>query len=332
MERDLRGSGLNVARLCPCLAFYAMLACFCGLWPPRDCLGALEVYGSGMQDPQELAFDSRGNLYVGHSLNARDVTIYRIPAGGGAAVAWPSTGTPFDDADGLDVDLLDQVWSTTGLWANVQDGEVVRVSSDGTATAIGSNYLRNPTSLEIDRQGRFGPKGSVLVANQSTAAGGPEGVAEILSVVENPFDVKSIFQAGDYNTIRCLSFDADDTLWFIGGQKLYRWSELAAGPEEFVLPGVTDSVSALGVDPFNSDLVIGLKEARSVVSLDLDVPEPTVKVLATGLDPAAFAFDAQGRIYVSDEESDVVWVIPEPSTLLLLGMGGLLGIRRRGIP
>jgi hypothetical protein len=331
MESDLRGQGATLGKsyasvLC------AILTCFCGLWQPSGCLGALAVYGSGMVDPQEMAFDSKGNLYVGYSLDARDLSIYQIPPGGGTAVAWPSTSTPFDDPDGIDVDLLDQVWGTTGVWPDIQDGEVIRVSGDGTATAIGSDYLRNPTSLEIDRQGRFGAKGSILVANQSADAGGLNAVAELLSVTEDPFDVKNVFATSDYNSIRSLSFGADKTLWFVGGEKLYRWTEQSAAPEEFVVPGVTGAISAVGADPFNGDLVIGLKDARSVASVDLTLSEPMVKVLATGLDPTAFAFDAQGRIYVSDEESDVVWVIPEPSTVLLLGMGGLLGIRRRGIP
>jgi hypothetical protein len=243
MRSDLRDP--RAGRLYPWLMLCAILVCLCGLWRPSICRGALEVYGSGMEDPQELAFDSKGNLYVGYSLDARNLTIYQIPPGGGVAVAWPSNGTPFDDTDGLDVDSLDRVWGTTGVWPDVQDGEVVCVTSDGTATAIGSDYLSNSTSLEIDRQGRFGPKGSILVANQSTATSGPDGVAQILSVTADPFDVTNIFQTGDYNIIRSLSFDAQKTLWFVGGQKLYRWTEEAAAPEEFILPGVTGGVRAV---------------------------------------------------------------------------------------
>ena len=54
-----------------------------------------------------------------------------------------------------------------------------------------------------------------------------------------------------------------------------------------------------------------------------------VDIIATGIDPRAFAFDSQGQIYISDQVSDVVWVIPEPSTLFLLALGGFIVTKRR---
>jgi hypothetical protein len=275
-----------------------------------------------MEDPEELAFDSMGNLYVGHSRNASGMTIYQIPDGGGEAIDWPSSGKPFVDPDGLDVDGMDRIWGTTGAWSNVQDGEVIYVSSNGTIEAIGKNYLRNPTSLELDRNGRFGPVGSVVVANQSQAVGG----IEIISVTPDPLDISSIFSTNDYNVIKCLSFDSDNTLWFVGGEKLFSWTEQDNQPEEFELSGITDGISAVGVDPYFGGLVIGLIDERAVARVLLD---GNVDIIATGLDPKAFAFDSQGRIYVSDQVSDVVWVIPEPSTLLLLAMGALALLRRK---
>jgi hypothetical protein len=55
-----------------------------------------------------------------------------------------------------------------------------------------------------------------------------------------------------------------------------------------------------------------------------------IGIIASGLDPTAFAFDSLGRIYVSDQVSDVVWIIPEPSTLLLLSIGGLALLKKSG--
>lgn len=302
---------------------FAVLISFYCLVVQSDCLAAtLQVYGYGMEDPQELAFDSIGNLYAGHSRNAYGMSIYQIPPGGGEAVAWPSTASPFDDPDGLDVDSLDRVWGTTGVFSNVQNGEVIRVSSDGTAEAIGQDYLGNPTSLEIDRNGRFGPAGSVLVANLSNAVSG----VEILSVNPDPFSVDNIFSTGAYNAIRCLSFDSDNTLWFLGGGKLYRWTEQADQPQEFELSGITGDISAIGVDPFVDGLVVGLIDERAVGRV---YDDGIVDIIATGLDPRAFAFDSQGRIYISDQVSDVVWVIPEPSTLFLLALGGFIVTKRR---
>ena len=306
-----------------CLVSFIVLIVLCSLFCQSECQATLiEIYGYGMEDPEELAFDSMGNLYVGHSRNASGMTIYQIPDGGGEAIDWPSSGKPFVDPDGLDVDGMDRIWGTTGAWSNVQDGEVIYVSSNGTIEAIGKNYLRNPTSLELDRNGRFGSAGSVVVANQSQAVGG----IEIISVTPDPLDISSIFSTNDYNVIRCLSFDSDNTLWFVGGEKLFSWTEQDNQPEEFELSGITDGISAVGVDPYFGGLVIGLIDERAVARVSLD---GNFDIIATGLDPRSFAFDSQGRIYVSDQVSDVVWVIPEPSTLLLLAMGGLAMLRRK---
>ncbi len=302
-----------------------ILILLCSLYSQSDCMAALveiEIYGYGIQDPEELAFDSAGNLYVGRSLNTRRITIYQIPAGGGEALAWPSNKRPFDDPDGIDVDDMDTIWGTTGVRNNRQNGEVVHVFSDGTFETIGGNYLRNPTSLELDRNGRFGPEGSVIVANQSNLVGG----IEILSVTPDPLGVTSIFSTDEYNVIRCLSFDTDNTLWFVGGENLYSWAEGTSRPEEFQLSGFAGAISAVGVDPFGDGLVVGFIDERAIARVSFD---GVVDIIAIGLDPKAFAFDSLGRIYVSDQVSDVVWIVPEPSTLFLLAIGGLVLLRTR---
>ena len=68
----------------------SILILLCSLHSQSDCIAVpveIEVYGYGIQDPEELAFDSAGNLYVGRSLNSRRITIYQIPAGGGEAIS-----------------------------------------------------------------------------------------------------------------------------------------------------------------------------------------------------------------------------------------------------
>jgi hypothetical protein len=302
----------------------SILILLCSLYSQSDCMAVpveIEIYGYGLEDPEELAFDLEGNLYVGRSENSRRITIYQIPAGGGEAIAWPSNSEPFDDPDGIDVDNTGTIWGTTGVRNNRQNGEVVCVFSDGTFDAIGGNYLRNPTSLELDRNGRFGPEGSVIVANQSNLVDG----IEILLVTPDPLSVTSIFNTDEYDVIRSLSFDADNTLWFVGGDNLYSWAEGTSSPEEFEISGITSDISAVAVDPFGDGLIVGLVDERAVARVSLD---GTFDIIATGLDPTAFAFDSLGRIYVSDQVSDVVWIIPEPSTLLLLTLGGLALTRK----
>jgi hypothetical protein len=153
------------------------------------------------------------------------------------------------------------------------------------------------------------------------------GGIEILLVTPNPLSVTSIFSTNEYDVIRSLSFDTDNTLWFVGGENLYGWMEGTSNPEEFVISGITGAISAVSVDPFGDGLIVGLIDERAVARVSLD---GTYDIIATGLDPRAFAFDSLGRIYVSDQVSDVVWIIPEPSTLLLLAIGGLALIKKSG--
>jgi len=290
------------------------------------------IYAWGMENPMELAFDSDGYLYAGHSRNASRLSIYQIPPGGGQAVEYGQGA--FSDPDGLDCDGADTVWIASGLWANVQDGEVKEIAANGTVSNVGTNYLTNPMSLEVDRSGRFGPEGSLIVANQRSGLG-----VEIFSVTPTAgggADVTNVPPSlTDLVVAEDLSFDAEDTLWFVGNGQLYRWLDTpGAQPEPVPLPGVNGLLSAVGFDPYTETLVVGLADERRIirVSLEGEVGEE----LAGCLDPQSFAFDAAGNIFVSDSVRDVIWRIgvhdvPEPPTLALLGIAvlGLFVYRRR---
>jgi hypothetical protein len=256
-----------------------------------------------MEGPQELAFDSAGYLYVGHGRDSSGLSIYRIPPGGGTAEEYG--GGAFVDPDGLDVDSADTVWVASGLTPEVEDGEVMRVAPNGQVSLAGSDYLANPTALEIDRIGRFGPVGTLLVGDRGNSAN-----ARIVAV--SPTGAHLVVLDGGHVSIRDLCFDEEGTVWFIsarGGDvdgELYKWP-VGGVPTQVVVTGATGDVLGLCYDSHRRTLVLGLRDERRVVRLSSG--GQVVEQLARDIDPRSFAVDAVGNVYVSDVARDVIWQI-----------------------
>jgi len=279
-----------------------------GMYNKGTVFAAPFIYGYDTEDPQEMSFDSSGYLYVGHSRNSCGLSIYRIPPGGGSAEEVGNGA--FCDPDGLDVDSMDTVWVASGLWANVQDGEIIKyIPKTNELIKCGSNYLRNPTSLEIDRIGRFGELGSSLVSQQNSITGG----GQILSVSASGANLV-IYETTEYWNILDMCFDMKGSLWFIEGsgvggekpEKLYEWPQQGT-PNEVTLTGVTGSLSGLAFDGHEETLVVGISTERKIVKVSLD--GQLVQELSGDIDPRSITLDALGNIYVSDIETDVVWKI-----------------------
>ena len=261
----------------------------------------LQVYVSGLEDPQELAFDKQGYLYVGHSRNAGGLSIYRVPPGGGGFTNYGQDS--FDDPDGLDVDAAGNVYVASGPWANTTEGEVKMIAPGNTVSNIGNNYLNNPTALEIDRNDRFGTGHGYLVGNQLSGVGG-----QVLYISTS--GAKSVlFTSSSHNVIRDLCFDAQETLWFLAGvgedYLLYRWP--AGGQAQEVSVGTqTGKLRGLAWDPMGQALIIGSTDR---LVMRVSTSGQILQTLVSGLDPRAITVDGGGNIYVSDEEADVVWKI-----------------------
>jgi hypothetical protein len=255
------------------------------------------VYASGFEDPQEMAFDSTGTLFVGHSRNASGLSIYKVPPGGGSFTE--VGGNAFSDPDGLDVDSSGTVWISSGVWANVQDGEVKSLSPTNVVRNIGNNYLRNPTALQIDRTGRFGSRDALVVGNQRMTD------FQILRVTTTG-SVTTLHETTLFFVVTDLCFDSQETVWFLGEGHLFKWPS-GGNPLELSIAGTTVPLRGLAFDPVKSTLVIGSASERRVfrVSLDGTIGEQ----LASGIDPRSLIVDRQGDVYASDESADVVWRI-----------------------
>ena len=285
------------------------------------------VYATGLADPAEIAFGPDGSLFCGRSANQRNLSLYRVPPGGGVATEWGDA--VLADPDGIDVDAAGNVYSTNGLWSNQQDGEVILLDVNGNSTPIGSNYLRNCMSVELDRSARFGSPGSILVGVQSSDVGGAAG-SEIIRV--DPYaaggpQIGAVYQTNQSIYLWSMAFDHEGSLWFMHGIGLMKWSAGQPSPQEFALNGVPGEVGPVAFDPATNTMIMGLRAEREVVRVSTD--GTFLELLAEDLDPTNIAVDSEGVIYVSDGVADVIWAVPEPATLSLLTLGGLALLRRR---
>jgi len=270
-------------------------------WGNMDTTPTLTVYAWGMEDPQEISFDSRGILYAGHSRNASGLSIYRIMPGGGKAQEYG--GGAFSDPDGLDVDATDNVYVASGLYTNVQDGEAKKINPAGAVSNVGNNYLRNPTSLLLDRFDRFG-EGMLISQNVV-------GKSQIRHIALNGTSTL-IFETTSTLTMLDLCYNSLGTLWFAGGDHLYSW-EQGGDVEEREISGFSGAVHAVGYDPFEHRMIVG-SETKKVI-FHINSSGVFLKNIASGIYPRDFAFDSSGNIYVSDEVNDVIWRIERKRSL-----------------
>jgi hypothetical protein len=97
----------------------------------------------------------------------------------------------------------------------------------------------------------------------------------------------------------------------LGGGRLFAWQQGTTAPQEIAVVPSAETLRGLVVDPVRGHLIIGLANERRLVRVS---PNGwIIREEARDLDARAFAFDSEGRLYISDETRDVVWTFMPPS-------------------
>jgi len=267
--------------------------------------------------PSEIEFAPDGALFAAHNSPSNGAArLYRIPPGGGAAVEWGSASP--QDPDGIDV-YGGKVYAAAE--DHVWQGDLATGAMATWTTWSGG---RNMTTIAVDKLGDYGDAGDVVIGS---ARYGND--IELISATtrQTTMSVSSgdlyvprglLFATG---TLYCVESSATEGIWAIG----------PAGGLTRVSDGgfAWGSPSALLYDPVE-DVFYVADNGRDEI---LRVPRVggTPVVVGTGFTEVyGLAMGGDGRIYVADTTSNVVWVaIPEPTTIALLSVGLLLPVWRR---
>jgi len=268
-------------------------------------------------NPFELAFGPGGVLFAGHhspSNGAAD--IYRIPAGGGAAVEFGSI-TP-EDPDGIDV--------YDGFVYASSEGPVYRTEITTGTTAIWASAEGSPnqSTMVIDKNGDYFGAGTVIVGNARASAD--------IQLLSPGIPAQALVSSSSLSVVRALQFAAgglfctetegDKGVWAIAADGSL--AKLLDGGHAWSLP------DAMVYHTSSDSFIVG--DGSNLYSLPR--MGGLVHQVGSGFgEISGLTFDDLGRLYVSDRSNHVVWqVIPAPgaSTIILAGVALTLARRRIG--
>lgn len=293
--------------VCACV-FVTSSACAQPVWLGNPA----SVYATAT-NPFELAFGAGGVLFAGHhspSNGAAD--IYRIPAGGGAAVAFGSI-TP-EDPDGIDV-YDGYVYAST-------EGPVYRTEITTGITTLWASASGSPnqSSMVIDKDGTYFTAGTAVVGNAR------DGADVELLFAGNP--AQTLVSSPKLSVVRSIQFAAGGLYCTETLEDLGVWaiamdgsiSKVSDGGHSWSLP------DAMVYQPSTDSFIVG--DGANLYSLPR--AGGTVQQVGSGFGQiSGLTFDDAGHLYVSDLTNHVVWrVVPAPGAVTLFFAGAGMLIRR----
>jgi hypothetical protein len=275
-----------------------------------------------------MVFDSSSNLYVTHAVSN---SVWRIEPGGAASFFVGLPVHPDGIEWGAGTDFGDYIYVTSG-------SEVLRVVSDGSRSVFASGFPMG-ADVVIDRTGNYGGLMYVSTGGQDhiyrvdssgnmsmwtswpgSHGGGPDDIA---------FDVTDGYGGKMFVASWFAQSDAD-----ISG--LFSLSTTAA-VNRFT-PGIV-TASQLAFDTgglFDSELfAVGTGEWGGEQMIWRVGTDGGVRPFAsTSSSLRSLAFGSDGAMYIAEydldlEQATVTRVIPEPGTVMLLGLGMLMMRRRQ---
>lgn len=286
---------------------------------------SIELYAN-VTDPIELAFDPTGILYVGRDnegsggTDADAVRIHRVGLGGAPVVEYGNSAIP--DPDSVVVDV-NGVFGTPGavLVAGTTGPGVGAMSTIQPGTQnVSVLFGPNATLLNINDM-KFDSSGRLILAQNSgnvlVSTGAMPTVLFSLGIPNGQIDIAAsdnIYTAALDGVIRVHAPDGtliDNS--FVTGLGAGQSSKIAIGSGTL----------------FGNDLLVlnfGNGDLLRVDSLGNST------VIGTGFNTTIsdIEFGPDGFLYLSDYANDqVLRITPEPTSLVLLGIGALALVRRR---
>ena len=239
----------------------------------------VKVHLERIHAPDELSFDSRGNLYISQD----EVTgqIYKLSTNGNLSFIGPSLLDP----DSVAINSLNYVFIGSD-----HDG-LHRISPDGTSIKFATNLMRNIVSVVNDKVGIFGESDALYVASRlSTRAG------NIVKVSQNG-QCELFVNNEDY--VRDIAFDNDKYMYFIIDRNTNIYRVNSNGDISFFITIPSTIVRAISFNKSDNFLYVGGNNELFQISLD-----GNINIFAKNIRPRGLTFNSKGVLYVSDHSDN----------------------------
>jgi hypothetical protein len=268
------------------------------------------VYATA-DNPRELEFAPDGTLYAAHhSPSNGPARLLRVPIGSGMAEEWGDQ-TP-EDPDGID-HFNGSVYSSSEgtIWQANTTTDVMSI----WATVAGSP---NQSSIVVDEFGSYAQAGSIFVGNARLAA-------DIHLITLPAKTITAFTTSASLRIVRAMQF-VQGTLYLteIDASKGV-WSVDAAGVPTKVADGghAWGAPDAMVYEPDTDTFLVG----DGTRLLRLPRGGGAVEEVGTGfLHISGLTFDADGVLYVADQDDDVIWEVSPAIPVPTSGVPALLAL------
>lgn len=268
---------------------------------------------ANVADTSQMAFDSSGVLYVSHYDNSitQSFNIRRIGLNGSSVSDYGNSG--FVDADAIAMDTDGRISGTPGtlIVGCGYPSRIHGIKPDGSIVSLFDNIGSNPTQMRFDNNGRL------LIVDPTSSAVFQISDNNPTMLFSTPTPSYSIAVDGD-NRI----FTSDD----VGKIRVYENDVLS----EFATLGSNGLTQYNLMMAFNSGdefwgagLYVFNNGTGNLLRFDSTGNQT---IIGTGLDFIAtdIIFGPDRALYIANTDGEILHITPEPATLLLFGLGGLM--------
>jgi len=295
--------------------------------------------------PTAMTFASDGQLYVSHNssaLSTNNGAVYRVDSSWNASRWVTGLVRPEHMAWGGGTTYGNHLYVVEGYKTPYTryDGQVTRVSLSGQKTPFCTEWLDQPVSIGFDRSGNYG--GSMFVG-----LGDSDGIMWVDTSGHTSW-LKYFGESGSGSPID-IEIESDPQGRFGGHMYVATWYDQphltgilrfdSDGSFTRVLEGISGArdlaFDESSAQLFGGDMyVFGTLQGEANYKLYRITPEGDITLFARGLSYyTAMTFGPDGALYLAELKSgnvaEITRIIPEPATLLVLGLGGLALVRRR---